>query len=259
MFLSMYYRARILFVKITNRMRQVSVIIMRRLLRQLVPETVLAQTNRLIEAAARNCGVTVKRLDSRFLSLSKGGVTYYSTNSNFSFESLTAYWLCGDKYLSAQLLSEAGLPVPPYYRFAADDPDAAFDCFTTLPTPLVVKPNLGSSGTGVTVNINNLPDFRRAFYRAAAHCPDIIAEQFVEGRNWRFTVLRYELVKAFEKLLPQVVGDGRSSIRKLITDYNASLGNFKGFPIGNPIVVNRAAAQNLAKQGFSLRTVLESG
>lgn len=259
MIFSVYYRSRILIVMIANKMRQVSVSIMRCLLRQPTPETVLSRTNRLIEAAARNCGVTVKWLDSKFLSLSRGGTTYYSTSSNFSFESLTAYWLCGDKFLSSQLLSEAGLPVPPSYKFAADDPVAAFERFATLPMPLVVKPNRGSGGTGVTVNINDLPDFRRAFYGAAARCFDVIAEQFVEGRNWRLTVLCDEVVLAFERLLPQVVGDGRSSIRDLISEYNGNLVYLKGFPMGYPIVVNTSAAQNLAKQGFSLRTVLETG
>lgn len=257
MFWTLYHRARILFVVITNRMRQLLISTTRRLGWQSAPESVLDLTNRLVETAARNCGVTVKRLDSKFLSLSKAGKTYFSTSTNFSFESLTAYWICGDKYLSAQLLSEAGLPVPLCSKYAAADPVAAFESFAKLPTPNVVKPNRGSGGNGVTVNIDNLPDFRRAFYNAAAYCSEIIVEQFVEGPNWRCNVLHDELITAWKRLPAQVNGDGHSSIGDLIRAYNANLGTTEGFPVGMPIVVDKSATQNLAKQGFSLATILD--
>lgn len=252
-----YHLCRILFVKIAIRRRQLLSGLVRRLMRRPVPISTLSQHNKLIEMAAKNLGIAVKRIDKKYLSLSNSDKKYFSTSSNFSFESLTAYWMCGDKLLSASMLAESGLPVPSFSGWSSANAATAFKKFADLPKPLVVKPARGSSGKGVTVDINNLRDFKRAFYNASAHCQDVIVEQFIEGRHWRVTLLRDELIVAWERLPAQVVGDGCSTIRELVNSYNGSLTDYKGFPIGKPIRIDKRAARDLSVQGLSADTVLD--
>ena len=68
----------------------------------------VAMINGLVIAAAKKLGLQVDELPYDFLRVSDGAKVIYSRDFDFSFESLTAYWMCGDKYLTSLLLRDAG-------------------------------------------------------------------------------------------------------------------------------------------------------
>jgi cyanophycin synthetase len=215
--------------------------------------------NRLVLSAARRIDLRVDELPYQMLRISDGKRLVYSTDFNFSFESLTAYWLCGNKHLTSALLRERGIPVPDFAVFHAKDLASAFSAFHSLRHPVVVKPCFGAGGQGITVGVTTLPEFRRACYRAALTADPIIVEQLVPGRHWRITLFDGELVFACERLPASVVGDGRSSIAALVSRRNSAIVEREGFPSAYPIHLDEDTRAALRAQDMSADSVPAAG
>jgi cyanophycin synthetase len=215
--------------------------------------------NRLVLSAARGIDLRVDELPYQMLRISDGNRLVYSTDFNFSFESLTAYWLCGNKHLTSALLRERGIPVPDFAVFHAKDLASAFVAFDSLRRPVVVKPCFGAGGQGITVGVTTLPEFRRACYRAALTADPIIVEQLVPGRHWRITLFDGELVFACERLPAAVVGDGRSSIAALVSRRNSAIAEREGFPSAYPIHLDEDTRAALRAQNMTADSVPAAG
>ncbi len=215
--------------------------------------------NRLVAAAARKMNLTVDELPYQMLRISDGERLVYSTDFNFSFESLTAYWLCGNKHLTSALLRERGIPVPDFAVYRARDLASAFSAFPSLGHPVVVKPCFGAGGEGITVGITTLPEFRTACYRAALAADPIIVEQMVEGRHWRVTLFDGQLVFACERLPACVVGDGRASIQALVDRRNDAIAERGGFPNAYPIHVDEDTRAALRARNMTPESVPAAG
>jgi cyanophycin synthetase len=215
------------------------------------PEPAKARHDRLVRAAAGAMALKVDELPYGFLRISDGRKTIYSSDFNFSFDSLTAYWMCGDKHLTSLLLREAGVPVPDFAVFPSSDLGSAFSAFNRLTPPLVVKPCFGAGGDGITVGVLTLPEFRRACYRAAVMADRIIVERLVHGRHWRITLFDGQLVFACERLPAFVVGDGQSSIQTLIDRFNHAIRERDGFPGAYPIQIDNDTRDALRKQSVT--------
>lgn len=215
--------------------------------------------NRLVAAAARKVNLTVEELPYQVLRISDGDRLVYSTDFNFSFESLTAYWLCGNKHLTAKLLGERGVPIPDFSVVRAKELPAAFASFDSFKRPLVVKPCFGSSGEAITVGVTTLPEFRKACYRAALAADPVIVEQMVPGRHWRITLFDGQLVFACERIAASVVGDGQATISQLVASSNAAIAERGGFPSAYPIVIDEDTHAALREQGLVLTAVPAAG
>ena len=215
--------------------------------------------NRLVLSAARTMNLRVDELPYQMLRISDGNKLVYSTDFNFSFESLTAYWLCGNKHLTSALLRERGIPVPDFAVFRAKDLAAAFSAFHGFGHPVVVKPCFGAGGRGITVGVTTLPDFRRACYKAALSADPIIVEQFVVGRHWRITLFDGELVFACERLPAFVVGDGQSSIEALVGQRNKAIAERDGLPSAYPIRLDEDTSAALRPQNMTPASVPAAG
>jgi D-alanine-D-alanine ligase-like ATP-grasp enzyme len=215
--------------------------------------------NRLVMSAARKMKLRVDHLPYQVLRLSDGNRLVYSTDFNFSFESLTAYWLCGNKHLTSKLLRERGIPVPDFAVFPAKDLASAFSAFHGMRHPVVVKPCFGAGGEGITVGVATLAEFRRACYRAAVAADPIIIEQLVPGRHWRITLFDGELVFACERLPACVVADGQSSIEALVRRRNNAIGERDGFPTAYPIRLDEDTRAALRAQNMTAGSVPAAG
>ena len=215
--------------------------------------------NRLVAAAARKMNLTVDELPYQMLRISDGERLVYSTDFNFSFESLTAYWLCGNKHLTSALLRERGLPVPDFAVYRAKDLASAFSAFHSLRHPVVVKPCFGAGGQGITVGVATAQEFRRACYRASLAADPIIVEQMIPGRHWRVTLFDGQLVFACERLPACVLGDGQASIETLVSRHNNAIAERGGFPSAYPIHVDTDTRAALRAQNMTPGSVPAAG
>ena len=225
--------------------------------RRETPEAV--EDNRLVRAAAEAMALRVEELPYQMLRISDGSRMLYSTGFNFSFESVTARWLCGNKHLTSMLLRERGLPVPDFAVFRAKDLAAAFSAFEGLKTPMVVKPCFGAGGEAITVGVTTPAQFRRACYRAALAADPILVEQQVAGRHWRITLFDGQLVFACERLPAFVVGDGRSSVEALVAQRNGTIAERGGFPCAYPIRLDEESHATLRAQDLTAASVPAAG
>ena len=93
--------------------------------------------------------------------------------------------------------------------------DDAYVYAKRLGFPIVVKPNSGSQGPGVAIVHN-----RREFYRTmrAAFKLDRVAlvQRPVHGQDYRLVVLDDEVISAYERIPLNIVGDGKTSIQRLL-------------------------------------------
>ena len=93
--------------------------------------------------------------------------------------------------------------------------DDAFAYACTLGFPVVVKPNSGSQGAGVSVvsNKRELYASMRAIFKKDRVA---LVQKVVRGKDYRVVVLDDTIISAYERIPLNVVGDGRKKISELI-------------------------------------------
>ncbi|MES2362821.1 MAG: cyanophycin synthetase [Pseudomonadota bacterium] len=131
--------------------------------------------------------------------------------------SAVAESIAQDKDLTKKLLRAAGVPVPMGRPVA--DPDDAWATALQVGLPVVVKPQDGNQGKGVTVNITTREHLDVA-YQAAAEYGEVMVEKFLPGSDFRLLVVGDKLVAASRREPPQVVGDGLHTVRELVEIVN---------------------------------------
>ncbi|OHA42670.1 MAG: hypothetical protein A3H68_01870 [Candidatus Taylorbacteria bacterium RIFCSPLOWO2_02_FULL_46_40] len=134
--------------------------------------------------------------------------------------------------------------------------DDAYIHAKRLGFPVVVKPNSGSQGSGVAIVHN-----RREFYRAMRVVFKLdrvaLVQRPVYGRDYRLVVLDNEVISAYERIPLNVVGDGKTSIRRLLQTKQRQ---FVVAKRGTRIKVDDPRiSEKLKRQGFSLRSVPSLG
>lgn len=93
--------------------------------------------------------------------------------------------------------------------------DAAWRYAQKVGLPVIVKPNSLSQGFGVA-KVSN----KQSFFRAARACFKedrvMLVEEVLQGKDYRIVVLDKKVISAYQRLPLAVVGDGKSSIKKLL-------------------------------------------
>lgn len=131
--------------------------------------------------------------------------------------SAVAESIAQDKDLTKKLLRAAGVPVP--LGRPVTDPDDAWAAARQVGLPVVVKPQDGNQGKGVTVNISTREHLDIAYKTAAEH-GEVMVEKFLPGSDFRLLVVGSKLVAASRREPPQVVGDGLHTVRELVDIVN---------------------------------------
>jgi len=126
--------------------------------------------------------------------------------------------LAGDKEETKDLLQRAGVPVPKG-RVIRNEEDLDW-VFDKVPFPVVIKPVNGNQGKGATINVTNKLDAKAAFAAAKRHSRRVIVETFITGFDFRLLVVDHKFVAAAKRTPASVIGDGKSSIEKLIAEVN---------------------------------------
>ncbi|MBQ0929483.1 cyanophycin synthetase [Ideonella sp. 4Y16] len=123
-----------------------------------------------------------------------------------------------DKDLTKTLLRAAGVPVP--LGRPVDSVDEAWEVAEEIGLPVVVKPQDGNQGKGVTVNITSREHLELA-YKAAEEIGQPMVEKFLPGSDYRLLVVGHKLVAAARRDPPLVIGDGEHTVRQLVEQVNA--------------------------------------
>ncbi len=162
-----------------------------------------------------------------------------------------------DKDLSKQLLRAAGVPVP--FGKPVDTADEAWDVAQQIGLPVVVKPQDGNQGKGVTVNIVTREHLDIA-YRAAAEHGHVLIEKYLPGADYRLLVVGDRMVAAALRDPPHVIGDGVHTVRELVDKVNEDPKRGDGHATAlTKIRFDEIAVARLGVQGLAPESVPEKG
>lgn len=156
-----------------------------------------------------------------------------------------------DKDLTKRLLHAAGVPVP--LGRPVETVEEAWKVAEEVGLPVVVKPQDGNQGKGVTVNITDRAQLEEA-YRSAAEYGTVMVERFLSGHDFRLLVVGDQLVAAARRDPPQVLGDGQHQVRELVGQVNLDPRRGEGHATSltkirlDDIAIARLAAQNLTPE-----------
>lgn len=128
--------------------------------------------------------------------------------------------ICCDKMLTKNILEMNSLPVA--IGDKVTDTISLLKLAEKIGYPVVLKPQYGSKGLGVCVNIQNEIELLEAYTGLKEKTEDIIIEEFVEGKDYRVCVVDYKVVAVAHRSAPYVIGDGVKSIKRLIDELNSS-------------------------------------
>lgn len=159
-----------------------------------------------------------------------------------------------DKELAKTLLRAAGVPVPEGRPVA--DADDACEAAREIGAPVVVKPRDGDYGLGVMLHLTTPEQVRAAYDRARKVSDDVLVERYVPGAVYRLLVIDGRLAAAVRRDPAQVVGDGRSTVARLVEQANADprRGDLPTHPLWK-IVLDDESTDALASQGYRLDSV----
>ncbi len=175
-------------------------------------------TGAIVDAAVAH-GIPYRRLTSGSLvQFGWGSKQRRIQAAEVDSTSAIAESIAQDKDLTKRLLAAAGVPVP--YGRPVDDVEDALAAAEEIGWPVVVKPQDGNQGKGVTSNVVSEEHLRTVYQVALQYSDNILVEKYLPGHDFRLLVVGDKLVAAARRDAPHVVGDGVHTIRELVAEVN---------------------------------------
>ena len=165
-----------------------------------------------------------------------------------------------DKEDTHNLLRDLGLPVP-QQRLVYSEREAA-RVAPRIGYPVVLKPLDANHGRGVSINLVNEDQVRKAYdvARENARGRSVLVESFIEGMDHRMLVVNNELVAVAKRVPGHVVGDGQHTIEELVDivneDPRRGIGHEK---VLTRLELDYQAEQLMEKGGVDKDSVLPKG
>lgn len=200
---------------------------------------------------ARRRGIPVEQLDEG-ASLYRLGTGKHQKRIQASISENTgciAADIACNKPLTKKILEQHGLPVPA--GMVVHELTELGQAANVLGYPLVVKPDNGNQGKGVTVQISSLPELENAFTAAAVFSPAVLVEKYIPGKHYRLLVVGDRLAAAAERIPAHVTGDGIHTVRQLVAQENKNPLRGEGHdkPL-TKLVLDAVSEAVLKKQGL---------
>ena len=228
-------------------------------LRELDEDIRLGPSTGAIVAAALTRGIPYRRLtQGSLVQFGWGSRQQRIQAAETSFTSAIAEAIAQDKELTKTLLHAAGVAVP-RGRPVADEDDA-WAAAREIGLPVVVKPQDGNQGKGISVNLTSEEQVRHAYRVAIDYRDDIMVEKFLPGHDWRLLVIGDKLIAAARRDPPLVIGDGAHTVRELVDIVNSDPRRSDGHATSlTKIRFDEIALARLAEQGHDADSIPTRG
>lgn len=231
-------------------------------LRDMVDSLCLGPSTACIVDAATERRIPFIRLtDGNLVQLGYGASQHRIWTAETDKTSAIAESISSDKNLTKSLLSACGVPVPE--GRLVDSPEDAWDAAEDIGLPVVVKPQDGNHGRGVSTELMSREEVFAAYALADKEGSGVIVERFIHGNEHRLLIVGGRLAAAVRGESISVTGDGKTSIRHLIDrDINTDprRGEAEEFPL-DVVLVDKNPAVNfeIERQGFTPDSILPVG
>jgi cyanophycin synthetase len=219
----------------------------------------LGPSTAAIVAAARGRRIPVLRLTptGSLVQLGYGVYQKRILASETSLTSSIAVEMCQEKPLTNRILRSVGVPVPE--GRSAHSADEAWEIAQDVGLPVVVKPEDGNQGKGVSVNLTTEAEVREAYTIASAFS-GVLVERFIVGKDYRLLIVNGKMVAASRRDPAQVIGDGQHTVRELVDIVNQDPRRRPGHSsILTRIRIDEAAKLVLSQQGMTEDSIPEPG
>lgn len=166
---------------------------------------------------------------------------------------------CRNKALLHQILAGRGIPLPRQRRVTSLE--QAQEAAIAIGWPVVLKPEKGGKGQQVWVGISNATALEQAWHinRGSSESPQLV-QQLLQGHDHRLLVSGGSLLAVAQRLPAHVRGDGRQSLRQLITALNGDPRRGVGYErLMNRIPIDARLIALLGQQGLGLDDVPAAG
>jgi cyanophycin synthetase len=170
--------------------------------------------------AASELNATFQVIGNGSFKISRGKVSTIIRNNYTTIDDPVTSRVTLDKPLVHKKLHSHGLPTPNHDVFSLNEIDRGYR-FLSLHKLCVVKPAAGTgAGKGITTGIETRSQLLKAAVRASGWASRLLVEEQVRGDNVRLLYLDGKLLDAVRRWPPSIVGDGKSSIGRLIKRLN---------------------------------------
>ncbi len=166
--------------------------------------------------------------------------------------SIIAYWISNDKWMTRQFLKRAGVRQAKGFLLQSEANVAAIHDFSCK---YVVKPADTDHGIGVSANIQSETELQSAIQTAFKHSKRVIVEEFFEGREYRFLVIEGKVRAIAYREPANIIGDGKLTVQQLIDAKNANRGDDYRHPLLK-IKIDDEVKRHLLNQQLSLTSIL---
>lgn len=223
----------------------------------------------LLKEAKKN-KIKVKQIDQRFLTfcLEYKDKRHYFFHKKIGLNTGNAS-LVSNKYLTLEILKKAGLSVPKTFLCETIEDTKKLIKQKKIKYPFVIKPYDYSLGVAVTANITDEQTIRLALTRLNRYWSKakewgkkkkrqiFLVEEHVQGNDYRILVLNNKVIAATQRAYPEIIGDGKKTVRQLILNYYK---NHKYYQEKkrNPLIDDELR-RNLKQQKVNFKTVLKKG
>lgn len=209
-------------------------------------------------AEAEKRDIPYRRLNNNSLiMLGQGSRQKIICTSLASTTSNLAVNMAGDKEKTKRLLANEYLPVPKGTVIYNETHLA--EAINEIGFPLVTKPIDGNHGRGITTRITSYDQALTAFRYAQSVSEDVIIEQHIQGTDFRFLLVNFKLIAVAKRTPAMIIGDGSSTIQKLIDDVNMDPNRGDGHEnILTKIKVDKGTLEILEEKNLALDSVLPS-
>lgn len=117
--------------------------------------------------------------------------------------------------------------------------------------PVVVKPVYGQKGYGVTADISNAKELASAVQTLLDQGKSVLVDKHLNGHEYRVMVYHGKIIGVTKRSKPQIIGDGKHSVKNLIRLFNEGQSNSYKCHNVNEHLIN--------EQGFSMNDVPLNG
>lgn len=217
------------------------------------PHITLSPTSVLIteEARKRNIFVEFVVAEKGLFKLHHNKRTIFCLTSLTQLTSVVSAEICLDKYITNNVLQKAGIKVP--MQIIAASKKENTDFFNTYKR-VVTKPISEALGRGVSVDIRTAKEMHYTIGLLKISGDEgVLIEEFVEGEDLRIIVIDKKFVAAIHRTPPQVTGDGKTTVKKLIEKQNKTL-----LP-NNQIPFNYETKRCVELGGYKMTAILPDG
>jgi cyanophycin synthetase len=228
-------------------------------LRGIAEDNLLGPSTNSIVQAARRRNIPWKRLNRYSLVQLGYGVKQQRIRAaETSLTGAIAEGIAQDKDLTRNILLAAGVPAPEGYPVT--DAADAWETALYIGLPVVVKPQDGNQGRGVTTNLTTREQVEAAYASARERSDSVLVEKYIPGCDFRLLIVGGKLVAAARRDPARVIGDGVHTVRQLVDAANQDPRRAEGHSnVLSKIHIDDIGLHTLAGQGLTPDSIPQPG